>query len=213
MIAPAAWWRRLLAGESAPLATARWVVVDCESSGLDVAADSLISIGAVAVTAGRIDLAGGFNAVLRQDAPSAAGNILIHGISGSAQTTGQDPAAVLQAFAGFAAEDAMVAFHAAFDRALIEREMRRVLGIRSRRRWLDLAQLMPAIDAEGARSRKSLDDWLDAYGIGHSQRHDALGDAFATAQLFQVALARSARQGARTVNDVLQASAGARWLA
>jgi len=213
VIALPTWWRRLLGNENAPLATARWVVVDCESSGLDVATDSLISIGAVAVTAGRIDLAAGFNAVLRQEAVSAEGNILIHGISGSAQTTGQDPAAVLQAFAEFAAGDAMVAFHAAFDRALLERETRRVLGRRSRRRWLDLAQLMPAIDAEGARSRKSLDDWLDAYGIVHAQRHDALGDAFATAQLFQVALARSVRQGARTVDDVLQASAGARWLA
>jgi len=189
------------------------VVVDCESSGLDVASDSLISIGAVAVTAGRVDLATGFTAVLRQDAASAAGNILIHGISGSAQAAGQDPAAALRAFAEFAANDTMVAFHAAFDRALLEREMRAVLGRRWRRRWLDVAQLMPVMDAERARSCKSLDDWLDAYGIMHPRRHDALGDAFATAQLLQVALAGSARQGARNVDDVLQAAAGARWLA
>ena len=63
------------ARDALPLRTARWVVVDCETSGLDAARDRLLSIGAVAVRAGRIELAEAFSALLRQDAPSDPANM------------------------------------------------------------------------------------------------------------------------------------------
>ncbi len=42
--------------------TARWVVLDCETSGLDIARDRLLSVGAVAVRSGRVELADCFDA-------------------------------------------------------------------------------------------------------------------------------------------------------
>ena len=44
------WFRRT------PLEPARWVVIDCETSGLDAARDRLLSVGAVCVRDGRVDL-------------------------------------------------------------------------------------------------------------------------------------------------------------
>ncbi len=190
-----------------PLRSPRWVVVDCESSGLNPARDRLLSIGAVALREGRVDTAQCFSAVLRQEQASAADNILVHGIGAEAQLGGGDPAAALQAFAAFIADSPPVAFHAAFDRALLERA---IPGWK--RRWLDLAELAPALFPGPARSCRSLDDWLAAFAIPHLARHDALADAYATAQLLLVLLAEAERQGFASADDLFTAARGHRWL-
>lgn len=185
----------------------RWVVLDCESSGLDPERDRLLSLGAVAVREGRIDHADSFSAVLRQEEASGAPNILIHGIGGDAQLSGRDPFEALGEFRGYAGDSPAVAFHAAFDRALL----RRVLPA-WKARWLDLAQLAPALLPARAKSCRSLDDWLAAFGIEVPVRHDALADAYATAQLLLVLMAEAERQGIGAARDLYAAERSRRWL-
>jgi DNA polymerase-3 subunit epsilon len=59
---------------------------------------------------------------------------------------------------------------------------------------------------------KALDDWMGVFSIENTARHDALGDALATAQLFLVLLVQAERQGATTAKDLAGAAAGQRWL-
>ena len=195
-------WRRT------PLATVRWVVVDCEASGLDPARDQMLSLGAVAVRSGRIELGESFHALLRQERASEGGSILIHGIGGDAQRAGRAPQEALAAFRAFVGDGVPVAFHAAFDAELL----RRALGRAAPRRWLDVATLAPVLMPELA-ARRALDDWLAAFGIAPQARHDALGDAFAAAQLLLVLLAAAGRQGIATLEGLEAAVRGARWLA
>lgn len=185
----------------------RWVVLDCESSGLDPERDRLLSLGAVAVREGRIDHADSFSAVLRQAEASDAPNILVHGIGGDAQRAGRDPGEALAEFGRYAGDSPAVAFHASFDRALLRRAMPAWKA-----RWIDLAQLAPALLPARAKSCRSLDDWLTAFGIGVAGRHDALADAYATAQLLLVLLAEAERQGIGAARDLFAAERGRRWL-
>jgi DNA polymerase-3 subunit epsilon len=203
------WLERWLGPREAAHAV-RWVVVDCETSGLDVARDRLLSIGAVALQEGRIGIADAFSRLLRQAAPSASHNILIHGIGGDAQAAGEEPARVLQDFVAYAGEGPLVAYHAPFDRAMLERATR-AHGLRWKRKWLDVADLLRVLFPARAKQCLGLDDWLLAFGIAHEARHDALGDAFATAQLTQVALQEARRHGFTSVRDVLGAAAARRW--
>lgn len=196
-----------LSGDETPIRAQRWVVLDCESSGLDPERDLLLSIGAVAVREGRIDHAESFSAVLRQPSASAAPNILIHGIGADAQLSGLAPGDALAEFERYAGGSPAVAYHAAFDRALLRRAMP---GWKPR--WLDLAQLAPALFPRQAKSCKSLDDWLAAFAISHPERHDALADAYATAQLLLVALAEAERQGIATARGLEAAERSRRWL-
>lgn len=196
------------AGEDAASPKAlRWVVLDCESSGLDPARDQLLSVGAVSLREGRIDHADSFGAVLRQSRASGAPNILVHGIGAEAQLAGRDPSEALADFIRYAGNGPAVAFHAAFDRALLQRAIPRW-----KPRWLDLAQLAPALFPAHAKSCKSLDDWLAAFAILHPERHDALADAYATAQLMQVLLAEAERQGLAAARDLYAVERGRRWL-
>ena len=96
-----AWLGRLFGGaDPVALRAARWVVVDCETSGLDAARDRLLAVGAVAVRGGHVVLGESYSAVLRQDLESDAANILVHGIGGDAQRNGRPAARVLDGKAG-----------------------------------------------------------------------------------------------------------------
>jgi len=195
----------------------RYVVVDVESSGLDVHHDRLIAIGAAAVSDSGIVLADSFYAVLRQDRVSSDDNILVHGIGGSVQTGASDPREVLLQFLEYAGKSPLVGFHSPFDEIMIDRAMRRYLGERFRRSWLDLAWLAPSLlEAQAGfgrnHHRKGLDDWLHDFGIVNISRHHAFADALATAQLLQVLLHHAAMQAPRTVNDLIEAADSQRLL-
>ncbi|MEK6244507.1 MAG: 3'-5' exonuclease [Pseudomonadota bacterium] len=208
-----AWFGRLF-GAAAPVAlrAARWVVVDCETSGLDPARDRLLAVGAVAVRGGRIELGESFSAVLRQDASSGPANILVHGIGGEAQRNGRPAAQALREFSEFLGDGLPVGYHAPFDDAVLRRAMAQQPGLRAPRGWLDLAQLAPALHPGPDRARRALDDWLEEFGIACPARHDALADAYATAQLLLVLLAEAERQGAGTVDRMRRLERSGRWI-
>jgi DNA polymerase-3 subunit epsilon len=177
------------------LSRQRCVVVDVETAGLDPRRDALIAIGAVAVREGRIRIAETLEVVLRQATVSTHANILVHGIGGTAQREGLEPAEALLRFLEFAGKDPLIAFHVMFDETALRCALRRHLGVNLRARWLDLAYLLPALFPEHARSARMLDDWLRVFGIEVAQRHNASADALATAQLLLIALERARRHG------------------
>lgn len=190
-----------------PLQDVRWVVIDCETSGLDAARDRLLSVGAVAVRHGRVALADAFSGSVQQAVPSAPENIVIHGIGGDAQMQGRPLAEIMEALSRFAGEGLPVGFHAAFDAEILRRH-----GLKLGEKWLDLAEVAPALFPERGKGNGTLDDWLAAFGIEPHARHDALGDAFATAQLLLVVLAEANRQRITTVQQLLKAGRERRWL-
>lgn len=191
-----------------PLSAGRHVVVDVETSGLDTARDHLIAIGAVAVVHGRIQLTDSLEIVLQQTEASEKDNILIHGIGGTVQREGTPPADALLAFLEYLGKDPLIAFHVAFDRAMINRAMKAYLGLRFEHTWLDLAHLAPALEPRLARSTRSLDDWTARFDIGNYARHSALADALSTAELFLALLPLLRARGAHHFHDLKRLETG-----
>jgi DNA polymerase-3 subunit epsilon len=169
----------------------RLVVVDVETTGLNLMSDTLISIGAVAVVNGRIALADSFSVVLQQSASSSKENILIHGISGSVQREGMLPVDALLAFLEYLGKSPLVAFHVAFDETMIQRALRQYLGMSFKHLWLDLAYVLPVLYPDLMRNHRALDDWAEYFDIRNDDRHNALADALATAQLLLVVMAQA----------------------
>ncbi|HLS86820.1 MAG TPA: 3'-5' exonuclease [Burkholderiales bacterium] len=190
-----------------PLEAVRWAVIDCETSGLDARRARLLSVGAVRVHDGRIDLGGAYSALVRQTEPSEAENILVHGIGGEAQAHGEPLEAVQASLSAFLGDAVPAAFHAGFDEKVLRRH-----GVRAPRAWLDLARLAAALFPDDAPKLHSLDDWLGRFGIAPAARHDALGDAFAAAQLLLVLLARARGEGLATVEALVSVANDAHWL-
>ena len=192
-------WRALPAGDrKSAFDHSRYVVVDVETTGLNLITDTLISIGAVAVANGRIVLEDSFSVVLQQQESSGKENILVHGISSTAQREGVDPVEALLAFLEYLGKSRLVAFHVAFDETMIRRAMRHYLGLSFKHAWLDLAYVMPALNRSLMGTHRVLDDWIGRFNIRIEARHNALADALATAQLFQIAIAQAHK---RNIND------------
>ncbi|MDH3311358.1 MAG: 3'-5' exonuclease [Gammaproteobacteria bacterium] len=196
-------WKNLSAiSEKVPLDQARFLVVDVETSGLDVRKDRLLSIGAVAVEARRLRAGENFESILRREEVSERENILIHGIGPQVQAAGKPPEESLMKFLEFIGKIPLVAFHAGFDQAMLDRNLRETLGVRLPNAWIDLAHLAPALLPEAQLPRAGLDDWLSYFGLRAHARHRAVDDAMATGELFLILLQRALADGLDTVSSL-----------
>ncbi|MDD5240973.1 MAG: 3'-5' exonuclease [Sulfuricella sp.] len=206
-------WQALPACDiHARLEQARFVVVDVETTGLSLNQDRLIAIGAVAVSHGRIDLADSFEVIQKQEASSTRDNILVHGIGGTAQIGGVEPAEALLRFLEFLGNDPLVAFHVTFDETMIKRAMRHYLGLDFKHAWLDLAYVMPGFLPELTHTHRSLDDWSNRFHISNFARHSALADALSTAQLFQAALHIARQKNIAKFKSLQDVEKAQRWI-
>jgi DNA polymerase III subunit epsilon len=187
----------------------RWVVLDVESSGLDPRRDRLLAIAAVALQVRwaerrlSIDLGDSFEVVLRQGEPSARDNILLHGIGVQRQKEGVPPAEALAAFAVFAGDSPLLAFHAAFDRVLIARHMALP------NRWLDIEHLCGVTHPQ-VRAR-SLDEWMSHFGVRCAARHRAAADVLAESEVLLRVWPKVAAECTRW-REVERLAARHRWI-
>jgi DNA polymerase III subunit epsilon len=189
----------------------RWVVVDVETSGMDIASDALISIGAVAMhDDGHVMPGDSIEIVVRQGAASSRENILVHGVGVEAQLNGVDPARAIGMFMEYVRTAPILAFHAPFDRGFLARVTTFYVNQPFDNPWLDLAELAPALYP--SLKLRSLDEWLNRFEIPVSARHSAAADAFATALLASRLLPEARRQGAPTIGAMMTLARSARWL-
>jgi DNA polymerase-3 subunit epsilon len=188
----------------------RYVTVDVETTGLDMRRDRVLSIGAVALSGTRIDLAGCFEAVLRQPESSSRENILVHRIGGQRQMGGEDPAAALLRFLEYVGRAPLVAFGAGFGRHMLDRVLQGTLGVGTQSGWIDLARVLPALFP--ANDCRTMDDWLATMRIRTLARHDALADALATAQMLQVALHAADSVGVTCPAHLIEMQMAQHWL-
>ncbi|MDZ7652760.1 MAG: 3'-5' exonuclease [Burkholderiaceae bacterium] len=188
----------------------RYVTVDVETTGIDMHRDRLVSIGAVAVERGVIDLAGCFDLVVRQDASSSTENILVHRIGGQRQLAGVERAEALVQFMEYVGHAPLVAYRAEFDRTVIDRTLKDVLGVKTMSRWIDLAELLPALYP--GNENRTMDDWLRTMGIHMIARHDALSDALATAQMLQVCLHKAVALQMTCPQHLIEMTKAQHWL-
>lgn len=195
-----------------PLAELRWVVVDVETGGLNPRTDPLLSIGAVEIRSGQVNLGAGFEARLQQSAVTSHENILVHGLTHSQQLSGMAARDALLDFAEFAAGSPLVAFHAAFDYAALQAATQKELGWNFPGRWLDAAVIAPLLFPALGKDCRSLDDWLAALSIQNFARHSAVADAAATAQLWLILLEAASRQRLLTLKDLEALAQARKWL-
>ncbi len=205
---PGLFARRRAARES--LSQARMVVLDLETTGPRRDRDRVVAIGAVAVVGRALAHRDAYSSVLRQTVASTPENILVHRIGAQRQLGGDDPADALLSWLEYQDGAITFAFRAEFDGAVLERELELVLGARRAVPLLDLAALLPELFP--GTSHDTLDAWSAHFRITPVARHDALGDAYATAQLLLIVIAAAERAGARTVADLAALEHTQRWM-
>lgn len=186
--------------DETPLDAVRFCVLDCETTGLDPRRHRIVSIGAVAVTEGQIDLGDTFEILLRVRFNTAA--TLVHGITRSETRDALDEPDALAALLDYLGDGVIVGHHISHDLRMIDAALARYGELQLQNRHLDTGRLMErlladdAFGPENALTDYSLDGLCRFFGIVPHDRHTAPGDAFLTAAIL-LRLLRAARRSDR----------------
>jgi len=191
---------------------ARYAVIDSELTGLDEKRDAILSLGAVQMTGGRIEIGEAFYRLVSPDRQLTAENVVIHEITPSDVEAKPSIDVVLAEFLDFCGDRVLVGHFLAIDLAFLDRDAKRVRGAELgnavvdtysiyewlRRRYRD----HPCLSAPGLHSK--LYDIAKCFGIPVGGAHNALMDAFTTAQLFQRFIPLLIGTGVRDLGDLLK---------
>lgn len=182
-----------------PLSELTAVVLDSETTGLDVTIARIVQIGAVRVIQGQVHPHDTFLTLIQPGIPIPPASTAIHGIDDAAVQTAPSFATVKPQLDAFFGDAVIVGQSIGFDLAVLLRETRRI-GARWRPpHFLDTKLLYAALDA--APQERSLDDLLTALGVTIGHRHTALDDAQATAEIFVRLIPLLAAKGIRTLGE------------
>lgn len=161
----------------------RMVVVDVETTGLDVRRDDLLAIGAVTLQAGALKLSESFSTLMDADTAPSPNNMLVHRLTPHLLRGSAPPHEALDDFLNFVGSAPLLAYHAPFDAAVLRRAVLKAEHRLIRPVWLDVAEWALLLAPELGPQMPSLDDALGHFGIPIADRHNALADATATACL------------------------------
>lgn len=106
-----------------------WVSLDCETTGLDVNRDEIVSIGAVRIAGRRVLTSQRLELLVRPTRPVAPEAVRVHRLLERDVAHGLAPGQAVQRLLHFVGSRPLVGYYLEFDVAMIERVMRPLLGI------------------------------------------------------------------------------------
>jgi len=198
---------------SMSVGAARYVVMDTELTGMDARRDSIISVGAVGMQGGRIALGDTFYEMVSPETKLTSESIVVHGIMPSEVANKPSIQTVIDDFLKFCRGAVMVGHFVSLDLAFLNKVMKRLYGRRFPQPAADTGRIsdwMQDHDNGFRRNYGCSDGNKDLFSLAKkhhipvSEAHNALMDAFITAQLFQRFLGFLPELGVRTVKDLLR---------
>lgn len=172
----------------------RWVVLDLETSGLNLNRDVVLSIGAVVIEDGAIDFGQQFERTLLRTDHKTSPSVLLHGLGPSAIAAGSEPVDALLDLMEFVGNSPLIAFHAPFDQHMLSRALKDSLGYRLQHRFLDIAEMAPMLFPNANIRQAGLDDWTAFFGLQAGERHHASADALVTGELALILFSHARKQ-------------------
>jgi len=188
----------------------RFVVLDTETTGLDVKQDKLLSIGAVAVKNRKIHIADRFEFYVRQQYEGGKDGIKVHGILPKHNLSAQSAKNILIELLSYLQNSVLVGHHIGFDFAVLNRAFHQHLNGQLLNPTLDTAHLAQRIQSPfyqtitNNNEQLSLDELCHQYKVPIYNRHTAGGDALITALLFVKLLGKLEKKGVEDWGSLLR---------
>jgi len=194
-----------------PLRETGFVVFDTETTGLHARkGDRIVSISAVRLKHGRIDLSDTFHEFINPNRNIPSETAVIHGILPRMVDGKPTLEEILPDFIDYIGSSILVAHHAWLDMTFLNREMVRLYGFPIQNLVLDTAILdqsfRSATSSSGGtmKMNSSLSALAERYHVHIEGHHSSFGDALATAQIFQQMLKQAQKQDFRSLKDLLR---------
>lgn len=163
------------------------VCFDCETTGLDRKADSIVQIAAVRIKGRRVLTSQRLNLMVRPPAGMTAGVIKIHHLRQQDVADGLEPLEAMDRFLRFVGSRPLVGYYLEFDVAMVNRLIRPWLGIGLPQRQIEVSSLYYDYRTSrgGGIYTGNVDLRLSAImedlNLPRLKAHDAFNDAVMTA--------------------------------
>jgi DNA polymerase-3 subunit epsilon len=195
-----------------PITAVPYVVFDTELTGLDEKKDAIVSLGAVRMTGGTIHLGETFYRLVNPRKGIAASSVLIHEITPADVQEQPGIETALRDFLGFCGQAVLVGHFVSIDRGFLDRALRQISGkpcalpvIDTFSMYTWLRQRLQNMDHFGGpETGVKLYDIAKCFSIAVAGAHNALQDAFITAQLLQRFLPLLGPAGVMDIADLLR---------
>jgi DNA polymerase III epsilon subunit family exonuclease len=188
-------------GDGLLLEAARFVVVDLETTGLTPATAQICEIGAVRIDA--LLQTGSFEILVNPGRPLTPATTALTGIGDRDVRGAPQPQEAVRRFLRFAGDAVLVAHHARFDLAFLDREVERLTGQRLAGAVVDTVGLARRL----VGGRCSLGALAYRIGTAVEPRHRALPDAQATGEILLHLIGLAQERGVETVADLCDLAA------
>ncbi len=192
------------------LEEARFCAIDVESTGLDTRHDEVIAFASVPMQGRRI-LAGSSTYILIKPEEYKMEAMKYHGISGgdlkAAPAFADASEAILKALDGI-----LVGHSVEFDYRLLQRLLKQQ-QIKLERQVVDIVMVEKWLCRKAGKLCVDLtfEAMMARYGIKETYRHNALADAFFSAQIFQKQLLYLSERGVVTMSQLQKAMKSYRY--
>lgn len=161
----------------------RFLVIDCEMSGLDARTSQLLSIGWVAIEKGRIQNASSRHLLIHAD-KGAGDSTLIHGLHDSSIAGARSVASALLLLLKQMENRILVFHHAPVDLQFLQAASVGLFRCPLLFSYLDTMEIeKKRLHLQGKHKSLRLTEVRSRYGLAQVNQHNALADAVATAEL------------------------------
>ena len=161
----------------------RYVVFDCETTGLDFKSDVILSIGAVAIIENSIHVDDSLEIFVKQMLYKAE-TAPIHGILKEGKEEKIIEAEAIIRFLDFIKDATLVGHHIRFDMEMIDQALKRLEAGKLKNDYMDTDAMYRKFKGLQEDQHSSLDELCKILKVEKSYRHTASGDAYITALIF-----------------------------
>ncbi|MES2960656.1 MAG: 3'-5' exonuclease [Pseudomonadota bacterium] len=118
-----------------------WVALDCETTGLDVKRDRIISIGAVRIVGNRMLTSQRLELLVRPERALKADSVRVHRLREQDVAQGMSPEKAMRRLLDFIGSRPLVGYYLEFDVAMVNREIRPLLGVGLPQRKIEVSSM------------------------------------------------------------------------
>ena len=161
-----------------------WVALDCETTGLDVRRDQIVSVGAVRICGNRLLTSERLELLVRPQRAMHADSMRVHRLREADVAQGIDPEVAMRKLLDFIGSRPLVGYYLEFDVAMVNREIWPMLGVRLPQPKIEVSAMyydhknrqLPVHERGGTIDLRFA-TMMGDLGLPLRDAHDALNDA------------------------------------